>query len=293
MDFLERFEKAWTSHSIRHIATPSPRAKNTYYYIQEIGHFQTLKNYYTERAGLNSYLFIYSLSGKGYLKYKGKSYTILPGALIWIDCTKKHYYETDEHDLWDILWVHFNGSASRGYYNHFTEQHGPIINLEEDTLIPNHIKEMILLHEKKHLQREMLCSNLLTNCLTEIMLTAHINSQVKELPKVIMSIQTYIDHHFIETISLELLAKEFAISKYHLARLYKQYTGFSPIDYQISLRITHAKKLLQFTDMTILAISYAVGIENISHFIYLFKKREDTTPLQFRKSWQNNHTSPF
>ncbi|GKX27682.1 AraC family transcriptional regulator [Vallitalea longa] len=286
MEFKERFKEAWTSSSIRYIATPSQRAKNIYYYIQEIGYFQTLNNYYTERAGLNSYLLIYSKSGKGHLKYQGKTYTIIPGDLIWIDCMEQHYYRTDEKELWEISWVHFNGSATKGYYNQFREQHGPVIHLDDSTQIPLWINTMFQLHKEKNLQREVLCSNLLTNCLTEIMIKACTYGEYVDTPKIILSIQNYIDHHYTEKLSLDTLGKKFALSKYHLARLYKKYTGFSPIDYQISLRITTAKKMLQFTDLSVQSISYEVGIKNISHFITLFKEREEMTPLQFRKKWK-------
>lgn len=286
MPFKERFSKAWSQDSLRIFATPSSRAKKMHYYIQEIGYFHTQEHYFTEREGLNSFLIIYGLKGIGHLKYRGKSFKILPGQLLFIDCMEKHYYETDDNELWEILWVHFNGSSSKGYFEQFIEDQGPIVTLARDNQVAFTIEKMINLHKEKHLQREMLCSNYLVNLLTEILLATNASNPNQELPHIINQVQDYIDHHFTEKITLDLLEKEFSISKYHLARLYKKHTGYSIIDYLIGLRITHAKELLRFSDLSIQNISYTIGIDNISHFINLFKKREDITPFQFRKNWQ-------
>lgn len=283
--FYESYETAWSENSIRHIATPSERARQTYYYVQEIGHFKTLSHYYTKRSGLNSYLLVYTLSGTGYLTYEDKSYTLTSGDLMLIDCNKEHHYLTDEKDLWEIKWVHFNGSNTRGYYDQFASHHNPVMTIDNKDTYDLWLSELLDLHISGDLQREILSSRLLTNCLTQLLIDAHSYNSPRDLPKTIHAIQAYIDHHYIEAISLDSLALHFGMSKYHLSRRFKRYTGFSPIDYQISLRITQAKKLLQFTDNSVQQISYDIGIDNVSHFINVFKKREGLTPLQFRKSW--------
>lgn len=283
--FYESYEKAWSKNSIRHIATPSDRARHTYYYVQEIGYFKTLSHYYTKRSGLNSYLLIYTISGIGHLTYEDKTYELSAGDLMFIDCSKEHYYKTDETSLWEIQWVHFNGSNTKGYYDQFTPHHNPIIRNTPPDTYSRWLSEMIELHSNGDLQREVQSSRLLTNCLTQLLIDAHTFNSPIDLPDTIRSIQAYIDQHYNEAITLVLLSEHFGMSKYHLARSFKKYTGFSPIDYQISLKITMAKNLLQFSDKSVQHISYDIGIENISHFINIFKKREGLTPLQFRKLW--------
>lgn len=144
---------------------------------------------------------------------------------------------------------------------------------------------MLQLHSTGNLQREIQSSRLITNCLTQLLIDAHTFNSPMTLPDTIKSIQTYIDHHYKESNTLTLLSEHFDMSKYHLTRLFKRYSGFSPIDYQISSRITLAKNLLQSSDKSVQQISYDIGIENISHLINRFKKREGMTPLQFRQLW--------
>lgn len=282
--FLENYESAWTDDSIRHIATPSERARSTFYYVQEIGYFKTLSHYFTERSGLNSYLMIYTIKGIGHLHYEGNDYDLKPGMIMFIDCNKHHYYKTDESALWEIQWAHICGSNINGFYDQFREHHSPVIQLPEDNVYSEWLDEMLKLHTDGHIEREIRCSRLITNCLTQMLMDAQSYSVPGHMPQIIQSVQTYLDHHYAESITLDMLSHQFGISKYHLSRLFRQYTGFSPIDYQISLRITMAKNLLQFTNKSIRIISQDVGIDNVSHFINVFKKREAMTPLQFRKT---------
>ncbi|WP_094548463.1 AraC family transcriptional regulator [Petroclostridium xylanilyticum] len=43
---------------------------------------------------------------------------------------------------------------------------------------------------------------------------------------------------------------------------------------------------MQYSDLPVAEIAERVGINNVSHFINLFKNRVDITPLAFRNKWQ-------
>lgn len=60
--------------------------------------------------------------------------------------------------------------------------------------------------------------------------------------------------------------------------------GVPPIQYLNRVRLKAARTLLRTTTLTIREVSAAVGIENTTHFINLFKKDAGITPLQFRQS---------
>ena len=92
--FLERASFDWSEDSIRFINTPSPKAKSTFFYMQEAGYFKTTPPYFTERAGLPSFLIVYTLSGKGILHYGDDEYTLSNGQCFFINCMNHHDYET-------------------------------------------------------------------------------------------------------------------------------------------------------------------------------------------------------
>ncbi len=74
--YWEKADHSWTDDSIRIFNTPSTRAKQLFYYIQEIGHFKAMKPYFTERKNLKSYLLKFTFGGKRRLRYQGQVYTI-------------------------------------------------------------------------------------------------------------------------------------------------------------------------------------------------------------------------
>lgn len=288
---MERASYDWSEDSIRLTSTPSPLAKSIFFYVEEVGYFKTKPLYFTERAHLNSFLMVYTLSGKGALNYKGKSYTLSKGQMFFIDCMEYHYYETDKTELWEILWVHFNGAASRGYYEAFYENAPPIIDLGDNTIIAEYMKQLITNHKRVDIPVELINSNIIVNLLTDlIVITKMQNTASNSFPKYIQLIIKFIDNCFNEKISLDLLAQKFAVSKFHLAKEFKRYTGFSPNEYLINTRINYSKELLQYTNLSISEISEKVGIPNTSHFIKLFKFRTELTPLSYRTRWKLNST---
>jgi AraC-like DNA-binding protein len=283
----ERAVCSWTDDSTRLVITPSQTAKRIYFYVQEIGHFQTLPQYSTEREQLNSYLLVYTVTGKGHLRYKGKAYVLLPGQFFFINCEEYQYYETDRDEPWELLWVHFNGAASRGYYEQFAKRGDLVVAASSDSLIPSLIRDLIGLHHHRDIRTELLSSLKLTELLTEILLSAYDPPAAEPfLPELIASLMHEMDRRFHEKLTLDLLAGQFAVSKYYLAKSFKKYTGLSPNEYIITKRINYAKELLTYSHASVAEIAAKAGIDNVSHFIGLFKQREELTPLAFRRKWQ-------
>jgi AraC-like DNA-binding protein len=95
--------------------------------------------------------------------------------------------------------------------------------------------------------------------------------RVKEL----LSDQLNINH------SLNDLAKESGLSRYHLIRCFKQSYGLSPHAYQLDERIKHAKTLLK-AGHSLIDTSHLLGFADQSHLQRNFKKRLAITPKQYQ-----------
>lgn len=289
--FREKSINAWTEDSIRHIATPSAFARSTLFYIQEIGYFRTLEPYFTEREHVNSFLIVYTLSGQGRLTYRGKTYRLLPNDVFFIDCMEYQHYQTEISSTWDLLWVHANGISLRGYYEQFDAGGYPVLTLTEESKIPTLLWKMIHNQQQKSTRMELINSQLLLELLTELLLNTHeLELASSERPRYIEDILKQLDEEFYRNISLDQLAKQYSVSKYHLAKEFKKYTGFPPNEYLINTRITQAKELLKYSGLSVADVAKQVGIQNVSHFINLFNHRVEQTPLAFRKKWQTPAT---
>ncbi|MBS4461693.1 helix-turn-helix transcriptional regulator [Aerococcaceae bacterium zg-B36] len=101
----------------------------------------------------------------------------------------------------------------------------------------------------------------------------------------IEQIQAYIRANYAQKITLDSLSEVADINKYYLIRLFKQFTGLSPIDYLIHVRLKEAEKLLISTHQSVAQISDQVGFHSPSHFSKTFKEFNHITPTKYRHTY--------
>lgn len=273
-------------------ATPAQNIKNHFAHVQEVGDFHAKKQYFTSRRDLDSFLIKYTVSGDGYLEYDGKCYTLGPGHAFWIDCRNAQYYSTAaDAESWHVLWVHFSGGGSREYYEYFLSQTGgsPVVKLSAEAAgVAEKLQSLINIYrESGSALADLQASGFLNGLWVDLISAAARGDKADHLPSVVSAVKKYITLRFSEHVSLEILAKEFNINKYYLHKLFKRCTGQTPNELLLQTRISVAKELLRTTELSVEEIAERVGIYNCSHFINTFKKYEHTTPLSYRKQWNN------
>ena len=95
----------------------------------------------------------------------------------------------------------------------------------------------------------------------------------------ISDIISYINDNLSEDLSLENLASKFYISKYHLLRLFKKHTGYTPYNY-IHKRLITAKGLLK-EGLNISQVCHECGFNDYSNFIRAFSKEFGISPKKY------------
>ena len=101
----------------------------------------------------------------------------------------------------------------------------------------------------------------------------------------LLEVKSYLDEHYTEKIVLDDLAERFFINKFYMTRIFKETYGTTINNYLISRRITRAKQLLRFTDMTVDEIGNAAGMGDANYFSRMFRKIEGSSPREYRKKW--------
>ncbi|MFD0960072.1 helix-turn-helix domain-containing protein [Paenibacillus chungangensis] len=91
----------------------------------------------------------------------------------------------------------------------------------------------------------------------------------------------YMVHHYHESISVEELSHMAGLSPSHYSRLFKKYTGYSPIHYLTQIRMDRAKELLVLSDYKLKAIAQSIGYSDELYFSRLFKKNVGSAPSQY------------
>ncbi len=98
-------------------------------------------------------------------------------------------------------------------------------------------------------------------------------------------IERYVASHLTEDLQIDDLCKEFFISRNALYRLFKTQFHLPVKEYVLQKRIRHAKKvLLQQPQLSVAEVAALCGFSDCNYFIRIFKKMNEITPLQFKKS---------
>lgn len=153
--------------------------------------------------------------------------------------------------------------------------------------VENYISEIFEECSSQVLGYEVICNNLLLSLIiliTRIISTQNISTAPLNTNSLGYQIKEYIDKNYTKDISLNEIASGIYVSQHYLSHVFKQETGYSPINYMINRRIGEAKRLLLTTNMNIFEISTQVGYENPNYFTMLFKKATGLSPTKFRES---------
>ena len=113
----------------------------------------------------------------------------------------------------------------------------------------------------------------------EVIRSVAVNSEKRDIIKA----RDYIEKHYMENLSLNVLAEEIHMNPYYFSSFFKKSTGENFKDYVNRVRIEHALPMLLSTDMKTYEIAEKVGFGDIRMFNAAFQKVYRETPGGFRK----------
>lgn len=107
----------------------------------------------------------------------------------------------------------------------------------------------------------------------------------------VLRIKARLERELTDPPTLESLGREFHLSPYYLAHLFKDITGYSIKNYHLLCRIAATRELLETTDLSITDICERVGFADMSSLSRYFKREMGCTPSQYRKRSKHNAAS--
>lgn len=84
-------------------------------------------------------------------------------------------------------------------------------------------------------------------------------------------------------ITLDDLARNFHLSRFHFSHLFKKEVGLSVMEFFNKLRIDKSLYYLETTDLTIQEIALKSGFQDSNYFSRLFKKYINSSPTEYRR----------
>ncbi|HHW01041.1 MAG TPA: AraC family transcriptional regulator [Clostridiaceae bacterium] len=261
-----------------------PFIKNLF--ITDIGFFPHAKYHYIERKeGCRQNILIYCTNGEGFVIIDGKKTRICKNTLLIIPKDLPHIYGSNDENPWDIYWMHFKGETD----SHFVRNTGTItlIDVPLSTLpVLIHLFDEIF----DALSRGSVISNIIYACssLSYFLATAlfmpynKYGQKDRKTAYVENSIE-FMKNNIDKRLTLNDLTSYNNLSKTQLTDIFKEKTGYSPIDFFIRLKIQKACFDLDFTDMSVSEIAEKIGYSDQFYFSRLFKKIMGSSPSDYRR----------
>ena len=269
-------------------------------YITGAGHIKVGKNvnyplidepthhyfHWSKGRRLGKYQILYITKGRGLFESEvspmqkvnaGDIFILFPG--IW------HRFKSDKSTGWNEFWVEFNGDLMQHFRKeNFLNPKKPVQKIGvHESIVENYFHIIDLIKEEKP-GYQYLVSGKLMNILGEIFATIKyqpfegkmIENQIKEA-----KLRIYENMH--TTISQEEIAKNIGLGYSLYRKKFKEYTGVSPAQYQINLRIHKAKVLLISTNQPLKEIALNLGFYSPNYFYRIFKQKTCLTPSEYRQ----------
>jgi AraC-like DNA-binding protein len=104
--------------------------------------------------------------------------------------------------------------------------------------------------------------------------------QPGEEKRAIQQVRQYIDEHFAESVTLNMLSQHVSFSPYYLLRAFRAEVGMPPYAYLESVRIRHTQRLIK-AGKPLAEVATEVGFSSQSHMTHHFKKIIGVTPGQY------------
>ncbi len=98
-------------------------------------------------------------------------------------------------------------------------------------------------------------------------------------------VQSYIMEHPAEAFPVERLAEIAGASARSIARMFTSELGVTPHEFVESVRIDHARNLLEATGLALKAIAYDCGFGSTEQMRLVFQRRLGVTPARYRESF--------
>jgi AraC-like DNA-binding protein len=257
---------------------PSDEHPESYYFTWEEG--RTLEEYQIN----------YITEGEGIMETKFGHYQVKPGSILLVYPGQWHRYKPSADTGWTEHYIGFSGTYARYLFQNseILCNHPSVLSLGfHDNLMQLFNQIIDLVHDEKP-GFQYVCTGLLIQLLGNILyMIKNQGFNGKEIERKIRHARMRLQEQYSEPVDMERLALSCNMGYSHFRKMFKKYTGMSPLQYHNMFRLQKAKELLSESDKPIKKIALELGFQSEHYFTRLFKKKMGVTPSELREEKQS------
>ena len=232
---------------------------------------------------------IYIAAGCGHFHFDAvDNETIVPAGNIVIFRPKElQKYEYYGKDKTEVYWIHFTGSDVKNILRKYgfpdNERIFPVgTSMEYERIFKRIIIELQRCQDNYEEMLTLLLRHLLIIFQRELTREQVLKNEY--LDHEMDTAVTYFNENYNRDINIEEYATSKGMSVSWFIRSFKKFTGSTPMQFIVALRVNNAQVLLETTNYSINEISKIVGYDNQLYFSRLFHKLKGFSPREYRKT---------
>ncbi|MFT3751318.1 MAG: AraC family transcriptional regulator [Agriterribacter sp.] len=241
----------------------------------------------TAGRALREYILLYITEGEGIFESANCRPTkIVAGTMLLLFPGEWHTYKPLNEKGWKEYWVGFNGSYIKQLTQiSFFSRKRPIYNIGFNEQIISLFNTGIeIAHYQKTAYQQVLAG--ISSLLLGIIFYSEKNNSFrdKEIVSQINKAKMMMHDRVGDDVTPEAISKKLNLGYSWFRRVFKQYTGLSPTQYQLEIKLQKSKEFLASTTMTIKEIAFILNFDSVSYFVTFFKLRVGLSPTEYRNS---------
>jgi AraC-like DNA-binding protein len=257
-------------------------------HICSIGYYPKAKDHYTYRKkGLPENFLFFCVDGSGWYQIGKQRVEVGANEFFILPQNQEHSYGSSADDPWSIYWVHFGGDALSAFneVQEVQKHFKPELVRNTGEIIPVFQKIYKTLELGYSIDNLLFANMCLSQFLTLFIYNKrHFASASTDRLDCVDSAIHFMQEHINDNISLISLSKTYNYSVSRFSNLFKQKTGYAPIDYFLQMKMQKACQLLDFSDRSIKDIAFSMGFEDQYYFSKRFRKIIGVSPKKYRMS---------
>ncbi|MFB6319495.1 helix-turn-helix domain-containing protein [Saccharicrinis sp. FJH54] len=234
---------------------------------------------------MDEYQINYITEGSGIIETRHGTFPVIPGTIIVIRPGEWHRYRPSKDTGWKEHYVGFQGEyADHIFANGFFHDSKPVVHIGfQDQILKSFYNIFDVVRDEKAGYQQVASGILIQLLGSIISCVKNKDFEGKDIERKIRKARLYFRDNLDKNIDVEQLAAELNIGYSYFRRMFKKFTGISPVQYHLMLRLQRAKDLLVSTDMSVKEIALGLGFQSIFYFTRIFKKKMGVPPTDLRK----------